>query len=453
MSDTNTESPHLDRLRSACEELDIDNGIRLSLFTSPLPEALFATAIICRAALKGNRLFHVSTIEPTISGRTLFSNTSQSPAPLPIIIGARIVGADQIKPQRSPVLLGSTTDSRDSDYSTIGSHDAIPMASLAFSEVALGADLVDLPLAAAGAILQHDLRAPPPDSAAHELISLAQSRNSLIQQNGLRIYGANTLPIAESLYHSIAPYLSGISGDREICNSIVVAADIPLSKRSTPASSLTPDELQNLTFQLIQRLDSSTIADLIGPDYTLVKSHLSPPMHLLSQMSHLLNTSWTIHELGVFLAVLIGDHGSEMRSLQASHLSLCRNVLKCIQRISADPPEGVEIVSTASIVRIDSPNIPTSALSSVARIIAQTSLLGTTQAAVVGCGPHTAVAWQSSDVHIQDVLLSLHEEGVSAASTSKSSIIALDCAPGELKMMEEAVVSLTASREAPSDES
>jgi hypothetical protein len=431
MSSDSLDTPHLDALKAECAEVAIPKNAHLTIVSSPFPDALFSTALICRAALKSRRLFQVTYAESVITTENINTLLKKRINSAHLLMGIQLLGRK--KPEHGkhpPILVGGGMQSRSTKIPILSPDTSISAVAFALASTSLESSDEELQLAAIGSLL-HQNQDHLISNVDKEIVDLATSRNLLDQQSGLRLFGNNSLPIADALFYSINPILPEIAGNRDSCSQIIEDAEVPLSKRSLSLSTLTSDETQRLNEQIIQKLllhnNPSIISIAIGTDTILLQEREDSPLRYLSSINALVHTSWARRQFGESVSVWIGDRARMLRSLQDSYMIHCKDVIAGIERLTlrlAD--QDLETTADLDIAIIPPMGIPIEILPDTGRIAFDAGLIGTQEYIILSSETSTEFVWASATLYLNTVMQSLIEDGLNPISTSQKSIRLLD---------------------------
>ncbi|MGY5852469.1 MAG: hypothetical protein RTU92_02755 [Candidatus Thorarchaeota archaeon] len=450
MSGAPPDTPHLDALKTECAEVTIPKNAHLTLVSSPYPDALFSTALMCRAALKSRRLFQVTYAEPVITTENISALLKKRVNSIHLLMGIQIVGRK--KPEHGkypPILVGGGMQSKSTKIPTLSPNASISAVALALASANLESSDEELQLAAIGTLLQLN-QDQPINNVDKEIIDLATAKGLLDQQSGLRLFGNNSLSIVDALFYSIHPILPEITGNRDSCNQIIEDAEVPLSKRSLSLSTLTSDETQQLNEQIIQKLllhnNPSIISVAIGTDTILLQELEDSPLRYLSSINALVHTSWTRRQFGESLSVWIGDRARMLRSFQDSYMIHCKDVIAGIERLTLRlTDQDFRTTDDLDTAIISPMGIPIETLPDIGRIAFDAGLIGTQEYIILSSESSTEFIWKSATLKMNTVMQSLIETGLDPISTSQKSIRILDISEQTVDILLKAIRKLRSS--------
>ncbi len=367
MSPESSNPESLAELQTACKTISELTSTQFTIVCSPYPEMMLSGALLCKAIMRTKRLFQVQYSEPIIPFTKLNAMLEKHPNSTMIFIGVNIEGKGQLYPVKHPILMmAGETKSRSSKIIKLGFHDSISALTYSFAQTHFRTTNEELTLAAIGTLLQYG-SSHQKKGANLEIIQQAIEKKLLQNTKGFRLFGKNSLPIYDSLFYSIHPYIPRISGNEEACNEIVERAEIPLSKRNFSLDALSSSYAQAMTQQIVPRIDSMMTSSILGPDFLLLREDSDTPLRYLSSVNALVNTSWARRKIGDSFAVWLGDRARSLRNLLDSHMIHCRNVLAGVrllksrlesldvkieslnERIVIIPPLGIHIESLSDV--------------------------------------------------------------------------------------------------------
>jgi RecJ-like exonuclease len=181
--------------------------------------------------------------------------------------------------------------------------------------------------------------------ASGELLGL----NREIQQDGidagvlrvekdLRLFGRQTRPLYKAIEYTTEPFIPSLSGSESASLRFLSELDIPAKKgdQCTLLTDLTAEERQRLVTALIltmieHKIPPSVAERIVGDVYTLPKEEERTPLRDAKEFATLLNGCGKRGEMGVGLAVCLGERGAlYQRALEKlkdhkGYLSSCYN--------------------------------------------------------------------------------------------------------------------------------
>jgi len=416
-------TPDLDALGAKCQEVPMDKGARVLVVSSPSPPAVMASALLCRSIMKAKGFFHVTFIEPVSSSEVLASIMNTNPERTTIVLGIDITGNGTLDSKHSPlILIGSTIQKRHTSCYSLGSKTSVPASAYAFAREKMETGPEELFLGAAALLIQNQQMIES-DPASKDVIRLAQATDILQERRGFRIFGANFLPLSETLSNSISPYLRGISGAPESCERVLSEADIPSARRNVPITSLTSEEKKRLTEKLALQLDISVIRKLLGLDFETRLEPESSPMHFLSGIQSMAEVAWCRQEVGLAMAIWMGDRARMMRMLLDSYRIHCKGTISGVQHFLSVQVKH-EIRALSDLVSIAPlAGVSTEVLPDVGRIAIENGHIDKDRFLVLEKDDYACVVWASEDVTLSDVLTAFDTAGLSPLSTSTTSVL------------------------------
>jgi len=263
----------------------------------------------------------------------------------------------------------------------------------------------------------------PTKGASRRVIALAEKEGLLKERKGFKLFGSNFLPMIDTFLYSTFPYLKGISGVRERCEHILEEANIPISKRRGPITSLDTKEAQRLTSQLIPNLDSTAIPGVLGQDFAFPAESEESPLHFLSGIKVLSQSAWSRWNLGAAVAVWMGDRARTLRSFIDSHKAHTRDVIAGMQNLASSlgntASEGSDLDRVVTIPLVGTHE---SVLPDIARIALQSYLVNRDGFVMLTTEACTEVAWGAKKVSLYQVTKAMDGLGLVSVPTSASSL-------------------------------
>ncbi|MHA1958884.1 MAG: hypothetical protein ACW99U_01550 [Candidatus Thorarchaeota archaeon] len=425
MSAKSRRSLSLRTLKKQCKAITLKKQERVFILSSPFPEATFATAILCRAFQRAQKLYHVSFCDVVVNSESIKLLRSTYPKHEFIIVGSLLSGKKKLGRKGGyPLLIGSETTFT-SDVPSIGSLNTICPSAYVYSKENLTTNDMDLQTAAVGALTQGNPKEFKA-KASTEIVELAKEKSLLKQRKGAKLFGTSFLPLNQVLQYSIHPYLQGISGVPDSCEKILDDADIPLTKRSSSLTDLTKDERKRLNERLVQndlRYESPTIHSAFGEDYILTNESEKSPLHFLSGIRSLGDVAWSRWELGFSTGVWIGDRSRMMENLIIAFKKHSQDVVSGAARVremfeDIESDDSLYLTPKSPLGR----NVTNKVLADLSRITFEIGLASKDKYLVLYNDTHVSVSWNQGSTDILTSVESFKEGGFNAVSTSNHSI-------------------------------
>jgi hypothetical protein len=238
-----------------------------------------------------------------------------------------VIGSGKLYSVKNPVIMiAGTTKSRSSRIHKLNPNESMPAITYRFAETQLEISDDVYQLSALGILSQKNSDVGT-SKFASKLIDSTIRKKLLENTKVFRLFGQNTLPIYDSFFYNINPYIPELSGNEDGCNSLIRYSNIPISKRSFPISKLKSEEVQSLTQYLVTMISPKLVKQIIGPDYILLRENLDNSLRFFSNLMTLINTSLAQQNLGDIFAVLLGDRTRALRNMIDSHMAYCKNAL------------------------------------------------------------------------------------------------------------------------------
>ena len=417
MSDS-TETSTIKRI----EEIKLKKGTRVLVVSSPLPEATLSSALLCRAISKSNGLFHMRFVDAITHAQEINSLFKTYRNYTPVIIGVEIIGERLPKrKRRTPIVIGGDIHVKDSQFSVLGKDDPLSSTTYYLAENNFSIGPVELQLAAIGALVELNINLNFDDKYP-EIVKTAIKEGILSEKKGLKIFGSNFLPLNESLMYNIHPYLQGVSGSPKLCDKILDDADIPLTKRRTPMTTLTIEEQQQLTTQLIPKLTPITISRVLGMDFIAHCEKDGGFLQFVSTVPPIAETAWNREELGMLFSIWLGDRARILRSFLDSHMLHCKGVIAGIEKVSDALKENIGVDDNNLVVNVQSVGLHNTILPSIGRIVFESEYISKEKIMILTTEVSTEIAWASNNIEMFDAFSILEKKGVNSIPTSKKSL-------------------------------
>ncbi|MBS3793580.1 MAG: hypothetical protein KGY80_01660 [Candidatus Thorarchaeota archaeon] len=422
MIDQSDDAFSVEQLDSLWADLELSGNEKTLIITSPRPESLFAASLICRAYLTNHTPFTLTYADP-VSEIDWIENISQAQgSPLTIAVGMEIHGPVEDSPNRC-IFLGCDLPS-ESSKRFLGSLASLSNISFAFADRIVSLDRWHRHLAAS-VVLAQKWRNFTPSPESENIIHRALETGILEQRRGLRLFGINHLSTKDVLFHSIYPYLKGLSGVEDACEKLVKDANVPLSKRTLPMMSLSNDEKERISQIVIHDSSNAAIDTMFGEDYVFLHESKETPARFFSSMLPLLRTCWKLLELGTAASVCIGDRSRLLHSLIKSHIEHCKGTTSGFHTLTKRADEGNFQTSDNSVI-ISDLGVKPSVLPDVGRIAFDTGLFEPQRLLLLESNHHTEVVWNSGTHTINEILTTLENGESRIKSTSPYSLRLFD---------------------------
>ncbi len=411
------------QLIKQCSTIEVKPDNRFLLISSPQPEATLATALLSRAIQRFGSLFHITFVDVLLDSESINNLRKIHSDSITLVVGTEIIGKKNLrKGRRYPTIIGGSLEPKQDKISVVGGTSSIAAAAYAFAKEKFSVNQGDLQIAAAGALIQ-DGTDRSPSKTSEELISLAIKEGVLEKRKGLKIFGTNFMALKQSLLHSTYPFLPGISGEPQLCEKILDDADIPLTKRGMPLTSLDEHEMPRLSGQLVQidsKLKTSILQMALGRDYVLVHENRKSPLRLLSGIRPLALTAWSRWILGLTTGVLMGDRSKLMENLVNIHknhseavISVVRQLLLTVDNDNTDEEFAVHPCPSGT---------KNETLADVARVLFEIGVSDREHLTIFHTKNCMNISWYKSEVGLNTVLRRLKELGLNPHSSSAKSV-------------------------------
>jgi hypothetical protein len=434
-------------LEKQSEQVTFRKNERILIISSPHPGATLSAALLSTAILRSNRTFHITFVHPHLDIEKINDIRKTHPNSAIIAVGIDVYGKKRLKKGTSyPVFIGGMLHSEHNESPSIGSASDVAAAAYILAKEKFKINDRTLQLAAAGTLI-HNTSKIPLKGASRKVVSLAEKGDLLKERKGFKLFGSNFLPAVSALLYSTFPYLKGISGVQKRCEHILEEANIPISKRRGPITSLDTKEAQRLTSQLIPNLDSTAILGVLGQDFSFPTESEESPLHLLSGIKALSQSAWSRWDLGASVAVWMGDRARILRSFIDSHMAHTRDVIAGIQNLASYLDKATsEDSGLDAIVTIPLVGTHESVLPDVARIALQSYLVNKDGFVMLTTEACTEVAWDTKKASLHQVTNAMNTLGLVSVPTSASSLKLETTSPNEQGIIAEALCSLGGSK-------
>ncbi|MCF2137152.1 MAG: hypothetical protein K9W43_07885 [Candidatus Thorarchaeota archaeon] len=412
------EIPELNALRKETADVPITSDSRVLLMSSPTSEAIFATAVLGRAIIRSGGIVHITFIEPIIDTSTVSSMLSKYAGYLPIFIGVSLSTPEKESASLADAIFLAPSHAID-DAITIGVSQSIVPTVLALVAEKYALTTSDIRLAAIGLLIAPNQTTTDPLSSS--IIDTALASCNLSRRPEYLLYGANFMPARECLSVSIYPYMEGISGDSNECDQLLEQAEITPVRRTRPLILLKKAERQRITSAIIERIDPALAAQIIGTNVENLSENEDSPMRWMSNIRVLASIAWSRRELGLELAVWMGDRARSLKSLLDSCMDTTNKVIMALHEVLPSVNENAFQV-TGSATHMVLSKGDGAVLTEVSRILLERGLV---QSRFLGLQSDSAlsISWRSTDASLSTILSSFEASGLSPLSTSYSSVV------------------------------
>jgi len=434
-------------LEKQSEQVTFRKDDHILIVSSPYPDATLSAALLSTAVLRANRALHITFTHPHLNVKEINNIRKTHPNSAVIAVGIEVIGTGRLKKGTSyPVFIGGKFHSKHNESPSIGVAADVAAAAYILAKEKFKVNDRALQLAAAGTLI-HNTSNMPTKGASRRVIALAEKEGLLKERKGFKLFGSNFLPMIDTFLYSTFPYLKGISGVRERCEHILEEANIPISKRRGPITSLDTKEAQRLTSQLIPNLDSTAIPGVLGQDFAFPAESEESPLHFLSGIKVLSQSAWSRWNLGEAVAVWMGDRARTLRSFIDSHKAHTRDVIAGMQNLASSlgntASEGSDLDRVVTIPLIGAHE---SVLPDIARIALQSYLVNRDGFVMLTTEACTEVAWGAKKVSLYQVTKAMDSLGLVSVPTSASSLKLETTSSSEQKAAADALHSLGGSR-------
>lgn len=406
-------------VRDRFSKITTKNLKRLTIISSLTPHAIVATSILCRASLKTNTLFHAKFVDPLVPAETIAKHLSDKSNTLLVTVGLDVYGK---MPDKKDHFLPIGCLFHPDLVSIENTQPEFPLSALTytFASEKMDVDTGDFALAILGSILE-DVT----NRFSKEFIELGTKNGLILSRKGIKIPGANFLPLEIVFLNNIHPYLDGLSGVAKSCQKLFTDADLSLSNRIAPMSQLTNEETKQLTTVLIPYLSTGAIPNVLGSDYELPMENSTSPMRYISSIVSLGQFIWSHRKTGLFLGILIGDRARQLSSLVDKYTEYCSTTIKGVHRLSVVLNETEsQIQSSDLFVSVSNLDIPDEVLADVSRILLETTLENK-KFVVLRTNQSTSITW-TKEFPLVTTMAKFLEQNIPLLSTSSTSIRVLD---------------------------
>ncbi|MFX0107309.1 MAG: hypothetical protein ACFE7R_03430 [Candidatus Hodarchaeota archaeon] len=333
MSTKSQKAISLKTIKKQSDEIALDKGDRVLIISSMQAEAAIAAALLSRAILQSGKLFHLTFIEPFVTVDEINELRKNFHEFAIIGVGLSIEGTKRFKKGRSyPVFVGSESTTEQFSTISIGAKNCISASVHMLANRITNSDSFGLGLAAAATLVGHYSQFKM-KGAAREITTTAQKQGLVEERKGFRLFGANFLPLNETLTYSIRPFLKSFEGRIDFCDKLLEEAEIPFSRFRLPLTSLTNEEAQRLTAELLPRLDSHVIPKVLGQDYLFVGEEENSPVRMISGIRFMAESAWSLGMAGASTSIWIGDRAQTLRSFLDLYFSHSRAVITEFEQV------------------------------------------------------------------------------------------------------------------------
>ncbi|MDV3277694.1 MAG: DHH family phosphoesterase [Nitrososphaerales archaeon] len=187
----------------------------------------------------------------------------------------------------------------------------------------------------------------------------AQAAGLLTVSNDLTFTGRQTRPVHEAVALTSAPYLPGISGNKDAVLATLLQAGMNLKDgaRWRTLSELTGEEKMKLTEVIAGVIGASggatdALAGLVGEVYSLEYEDSFTPLRDAREFGTLLNACGRMGAAGVGMSICLGDRGealkAAMKTLSEYRLSISNAVRGLMGESSRVEQHGTLVLAKAS---------------------------------------------------------------------------------------------------------
>ncbi len=180
---------------------------------------------------------------------------------------------------------------------------------------------------------------------SEKIVSMGVEAGVLMAEDGLRLYGRISRPLAQFLVYSTAPVFPGITASRENAVRFLEQAGIRLKEGGEwrSYSMLSQEEKKVLSTALVMHLSSHgepewKAREMFGKNYTLLAEPLSSPTRDAKEFATMLNACGRHGDPETGLAVCMGDRGEGFR-----------RAMLLLERHRRELVEGLEFVKQSGL--------------------------------------------------------------------------------------------------------
>lgn len=156
----------------------------------------------------------------------------------------------------------------------------------------------------------------------------------------LLLFGRDVKPIHEAIAYTHDPFIQGLTGNKDVCLSVLSSAKIELKKASRwkVASDLTSEERDKLLLTLSSYLQVSgdSMSSIVGTVYLLRREDEHSFLKDGRDYASLLEASARLGRASAGLSVCLGDRGKALTEAEKLLMDYKQRVLKCIRVILSD---------------------------------------------------------------------------------------------------------------------
>jgi RecJ-like exonuclease len=171
----------------------------------------------------------------------------------------------------------------------------------------------------------------------------AEAAGLLIASNDLTFTGRQTRPIHEALALTSAPYLPGLTGNKDAVLAALIQAGVRLKEgaRWRTISELSDEEKMKLTEVIAGAIAQSggatdAVASLVGEVYNLVYEDSFTPLRDAREFATLLNACGRMGAAGVGMAVCLGDRGDALKAAMKTLAEYRLGISNAVQGLMSD---------------------------------------------------------------------------------------------------------------------
>jgi len=231
-------------------------------------------------------------------------------------------------------------------YGYDGGREACSSAMAYFLAAAIDPNNEDLsPLAVVGSLADRQDRGPGRSLTGlnRSAVEDAQARGLLRVSKDLMFTGRETRPIHEAVALTSAPFLKGLTGNKDSVLAILHQSGLALKDGGSwrTIASLSPDEKKKLTEVIAETLGTAegateALASLIGETYTFEFEDSFTPLRDAREFGTLLNACGRMGAAGTGISVCLGDRAEAFRAAVKTLSEYRSGINRALEGITTD---------------------------------------------------------------------------------------------------------------------
>jgi RecJ-like exonuclease len=232
-------------------------------------------------------------------------------------------------------------------YAYDGGKEACSSAMAYFLSIAIDPNNDDLsPLAVVGSLADRQDRGPGRSLTGlnRAAVEAAQAKGLLRVSQDLMFTGRETRPIHEAVALTSAPFLKGLTGNKDSVLATLHQSGLALKDGGTwrTIASLTADEKKRLTEVIAEALGTAegateALASLVGEAYTFEFEDSFTPLRDAREFGTLLNACGRMGAAGTGISVCLGDRSEAFRAALKTLSEYRSGINRALEGVTSEP--------------------------------------------------------------------------------------------------------------------